>query len=329
MPHRARSILAVLMLSISVPSMAAPAEPSPYAALAAAEARVAAIGFRLTTENAAWCPVRQPQFGWIWGDPRLYDADRRAEALAAYGAVERDAAFVAAVAPGSPAARTGLHVGDSVAWVDMTPVANGIGDHPFARITALEQRLAALPTDAAIWLGVTDGRTVPLTPVAGCVSDFRVEANEKPGAVADGRMVLVNQGLADFAPDDAELAAAIAHELAHNILRHRARLDAAGVDRGLAKQFGRNARMFKQTEIEADRLSVWLLAGAGYDPAAAARFWSRFGQRKGRPMFQASTHPSWRDRVAALEAEAATIAAARMLGRPLHPPLIEAPPPLE
>src|SRR3546814_2842022 len=73
--------------------------------------------------------------------------------------------------------------------------------------------------------------------------------------------------------------------------------------------------MFKQTEIEADRLSVWLLAGAGYDPAAAARFWSRFGQRKGRPLFQASTHPSWRDRVAALEAEAATIAAARMLGR--------------
>jgi Zn-dependent protease with chaperone function len=211
----------------------------------------------------------------------------------------------------------------------MTPIANGIGDHPFARITALEQRLAARPTDAAIWLGVTDGRTVPLTPKPGCVSDFRVEANEKPGAVADGRMILVNQGLVDFSPDDAELAAAIAHELAHNILRHRARLDAAGVDRGLAKQFGRNARMFKQTEIEADRLSVWLLAGAGYDPAAAARFWSRFGQRKGRPLFQASTHPSWRDRVAALEAEAATIAAARMLGRPLHPPLIDAPPPLE
>jgi hypothetical protein len=329
MLRRARSILALMMLSLPAPALDAPAEPSPYAALAAAEARVAAIGFRLTTENAAWCPVRQPQFGWIWGDPRLYDKRRRAEALAAYGADEADAAFVAAVAPGSPAARAGLHAGDGVAWVDMRPIANGIGDHPFARITALEQRLAALPADAAIWLGVTDGRTVALTPVAGCVSDFRVEADAKPGAVADGRLVLVNQGLVDFAPDDAELAAAMAHELAHNILRHRARLDAAGVDRGLAKQFGRNARMFKQTEIEADRLSVWLLAGAGYDPAAAARFWSRFGQRKGRPLFQASTHPSWRDRVAALEAEAAAIAAARMLGRPLHPPLIDAPPPLE
>ncbi|MEI4505654.1 M48 family metallopeptidase [Sphingopyxis sp. CCNWLW253] len=330
MPHRAPMILAALLASMAAPVLAAaPAEPSPYAALASTEARVAAIGFRLTTANAAWCPLRQPQFGWIWGDPRLYDKAQRPAALAAYRAVERDAAFVAAVAPGSPAARAGLHVGDGVAWVDMAPVANGIGDHPFARITALEQRLAALPTNAAIWLGVTDGRTVPLTPVPGCVSDFRVEANERPAAVADGRMVLVNQGLADFAADDEELAAAIAHELAHNILRHRARLDAAGVDRGLGKQFGRNARLFKQTEVEADRLSVWLLAGAGYDPAAAARFWSRFGQRKGRPMFQASTHPNWRDRVAALEAEASAIASLRKAGQPLRPPLIDAPPPLE
>ncbi|WP_324072524.1 M48 family metalloprotease [Sphingopyxis sp.] len=308
---------------------AAPAEQSGYTALAATEARVAAIGFRLTTANAAWCPARQPQFGWIWGDPRLYDKARRPAALAAYRAGDLDAVFVAAVAPGSPADRTGLHVGDGIAWIDMAPVANGIGDHPFARITALEQRLAALSTDAAIWLGVTDGRTVPLTPMAGCVSDFRVEANERPAAVADGRMVLVNQGLADFAADDEELAAAIAHELAHNILRHRARLDAAGVDRGIGKQFGRNARLFKQTEVEADRLSVWLLAGAGYDPAAAARFWARFGQRKGRPMFQAGTHPNWRDRAQSLEAEASTIASLRKAGQPLHPPLVGAPPPLE
>ena len=81
--------------------------------------------------------------------------------------------------------------------------------------------------------------------------------------------------------------------------------DAAGVDRGLGKPFGRSARLFKQTEVEADRLSVWLLAGAGYDPAAAGRFWTAFGQRKGRPLFQAGTHPGWRDRVASLEAEAA------------------------
>ncbi|SEH19501.1 hypothetical protein SAMN05428974_3494 [Sphingopyxis sp. YR583] len=330
MPNRSGMILAALLTSMTAPVVAAaPAEQSPYAALAAIEARVATIGFRLTTANADWCPVRQPQFGWIWGDPRLYTADQRAEALAAYGAGDGVHAFIAALAPHSPAASAGMRVGTSITGIAGAPVPDGAGDHPFARITAIEGDMAARPLDTAIALHVGAGHIVHVTPVAGCVSDFRVEANEKPGAVADGRMVLVNQGLADFAADDEELAAAIAHELAHNILRHRARLDAAGVDRGLGKQFGRNARLFKQTEIEADRLSVWLLAGAGYDPASAARFWTRFGQRKGRPLFQAGTHPPWRERVAILEAEAAAVAAARATGRPLRPPLIDDPAPLE
>jgi hypothetical protein len=330
MPHRASALVVALSLLAAVPAGAtAPADPSPYAALAAIEARVAAIGFRLTTANAAWCPVQQPQFGWIWGDPRLYDADRRAEALAVYGAATRDAPFVAAIAPSSPAAAVGLRVGATVTGLQGAAVPNGADAHPFARITAIETWLAALSPSAPLALDAGDVGPLTLTPVAGCVSDFRVEASEKAGAVADGRMVLVNQGLAQFAADDDELAAAIAHELAHNVLRHRVRLDAAGVDRGFGKQFGRSARLFKQTEIEADRLSVWLLAGAGYDPAAAARFWTRFGQRKGRPLIQAGTHPPWRDRVASLEAEAELIAAARAAGQPLRPPLIDAPPPLE
>lgn len=328
-PH-IRPILAALTLLAAPLASAAPGHASsPYAALAATEARVAAIGFRLTTANAAWCAVRQPQFGWIWGDPRLYDGDRRAEALAAYGANDASHAFVAAVAPASPAASAGLRVGDPVVAIDAAPVPDGQGDHPFARITAIEGQIAALSAETPLDVHVGGGRVVRVTPVPGCASDFRVEAKDKPGAVADGRLVLVNQGLADFAADDTELAAAIAHELAHNILRHRARLDAAGVDRGLGKQFGRNARLFRQTEVEADRLSVWLLAGAGYDPGAAARFWSKFGQRKGRPLFQAGTHPSWRERVEALEAEAEAIAAARAAGQPLRPPLVDALPPLE
>lgn len=330
MPRRIRPILALLALLAPPFASAAPnAAPSPYAALAATEARVAAIGFRLTTANAAWCPVRQAQMGIIWGDRRLYDERQWESARAAYETGAFDTSFVAAAAPGSPAGRSGLKKGDAIAWVDFRPLDEGDGSDPFGRIAALERLLAARSADAKIMIGLTDGRTIPLRMVPGCVSDFRVEPKEKPGAVADGRLVLINQGLADFTADDNELAAAIAHELAHNILRHRERLDAVGVDRGLGKQFGRSARLFRQTEIEADRLSVWLLAGADYDPAAAARFWSKFGQRSGRPLFQAGTHPGWRDRVKALEAEAATIAAARAAGQPLRPPLVDAPPPLE
>ncbi len=315
---------------VSAPAAMASAspEPSSYSALAALEARVATIGFRLTTANAGWCPVQQPQFGWIWGDVRLYAAADRAAARAAYRAGDGDAAFLAAVAPGSPAARAGLGVGTPVTSIDGAAAPRGEGADPFARITALEMLFAAHPPQAPVKIS-GNGNQVDVTPIAGCASDFRVEAVDRPMGIAKGRLVLISKGLAEFAASDEELAAAIAHELAHNILRHRTRLDAAGVDRGLGKSFGRNARLFKRTEIEADRLSVWLLAGAGYDPDAAVRFWTRFGQRKGKPLFQAGTHPRWQDRVASFENEIRAIDAARTAGYPLVPPLIANPPPLE
>lgn len=330
MHPRLRSFSILIGLVCAAPAWASADAPATgYALLARQEARVATIGFRLTTANAAWCPAIQPQFGWILGDPRLYDAYDRAEALAAYHATDADTAFVAAVAPGSPAATAGLRTGAAIGAVNGQPVDVAEGNDAFARMTALEKLFAALPPRARVMIAGIDGRAAAIDPVPGCASDFRVNARAAAAGGADGRLVVVSAGLVDFAASDDELAAAIAHELAHNILRHRARLDAAGVDRGLGKQFGRSARLFKQTEVEADRLSVWLLAGAGYDPAATVRFWSRFGQRKGAPPFQAATHPGWRDRVASFEEEIRAIDSARTAGQPLKPPLIDAPPPLE
>ena len=323
-------VLAPILLGILLPpATASAAESSPYTELAALEGRVAAIGFRLTTANAAWCPAVQPQFGWIWGDPRLYGEARRTEALVAYHAADVDAPYIAAVAAGSPADRGGLRVGAPVLAIDGKAVPASESADPFARIAAVETLLAALPPRGTVEISGTAGAKAAVTPVPGCASDFRVDARDRPEGAADGRLVVVSGGLVQFATNDDELAAAVAHELAHNILRHRARLDAVGVDRGLGKQFGRSARLFKQTEVEADRLSAWLLAGAGYDPHAAIRFWTRFGQREGRPLFQAGTHPRWRDRVASIEAEVRAIDAARAAGRPLEPPLIADPPPLE
>lgn len=307
---------------------AAPPTPTPYEALAALEARIARIGYRLTTANAGWCPVVQPQLGILWGDRRLYSGDQWPQARQVYGASDADTPFVAAAAPDAPAARAGLTVGTAITGGD-GGIAVPLDDDPFARIDAMERAIAAHNPTAEMRLTRSDGSAVAIVPVAGCASDFRVEAKDRPAGGADGRLVLISAGLASFATDDAELAAAVAHELAHNILRHRARLDAAGINRGLLKQFGRNARLIRQTEIEADRLSVWLIAGAGYDPHAAVRFWQAFGQRKGRPLFQAGTHPRWRDRVASVKAEILAIRAAQSAGEPLRPPLIADQAPLE
>ncbi len=329
MVRTAAFLLAALALPLAAPILAAEPDASPYRALAALEARVATIGFRLTTANAQSCPALQPQFGWIWGDPRLYDAADLAEARAAYGAAAVDAPFIAAAAPASPPATAGRGVGSAIVAVNGAPLPPGRGGDAFARIAALEMWLRALPPGVVVEIETADGVKHRIVPPAGCASDFRLEARDRADGGADGRLVLISAGLARFAADDDELAAAVAHELAHNILRHRARLDAAGVDRGLFKGFGRSAQLFRQTEVEADRLSVWLMHAAGYDPQAAVRFWTRFGQRGGPVLIQAGTHPRWQDRVQILEQEIAAIRAAEAEGKPLVPPLIGAAPPLE
>ncbi|MGB7649695.1 MAG: M48 family metallopeptidase [Gallionella sp.] len=304
------------------------ASASPYSALRSYEQRIAAIGFRLTTANSRWCPQQAPQLGWILGDPRLYDPARWPAARMVYGAGSTDTPFIAALAPDGPAAAAGLSVGMGVTAINQIAFSPPTDD-PFTRIDGFETAVSTLPATAVVNVTDASGTIHHLHPVTGCASDFRVDAKDKPTGSADGRLVQISAGLAGFARDDDELAAAVAHELAHNILRHRARLDAAGVDRGLFQQFGRSARLTRQTEVEADRLSVWLMQAAGYDTQAAVRFWETFGQRNGAVLFQAGTHPRWRARVVALQKEIDTINSMKARGGDLHPPLLDAPPPLD
>jgi hypothetical protein len=101
-------------------------------------------------------------------------------------------------------------------------------------------------------------------------------------------------------PED-EFAAAVAHELAHNLLRHRAWLDLRGRSRA-------NIRL---TEDEADRLVPWLMVNAGYDPGAAVRFLRRWGPGHDGGLFRKRTHSGWDERAAAIAAESPLIEAAR------------------
>ena len=110
---------------------------------------------------------------------------------------------------------------------------------------------------------------VTLTGTPACRSRFELRPTGEYGASADGDIVGITSAMLGFMVDDDELAAILAHEMAHNLLEHRKRLNAAGIQRGLMQQLGRNARLTLATEIEADRLSIWLMANAGYDPAGA------------------------------------------------------------
>lgn len=301
---------------LSVGMLAVPAgarSPSDIGDFAAQEARLARVSHRLTTAGARWCPDTMPQPGWMLEDRRRFDAGDWNAARQVYHATS-DGPFIAAVAPGSPADRAGLARGVSIAAINDEPVPT-LGDAPTIRIDATIVMLAAL--DPAAPLTVTDGagRTYRLDAAPGCASAFRIE-RKGAQAAANGTLVRLRFELAREIVDEAEFAAVIAHELAHNILRHHDRLAAAG---------NRSARLVRATELEADRLSVWLMADAGYDPAAAVRFWNRHK----RPLIRAATHPPRSERIAAIEDEMAAMAAARAADPGARPPLVVAPPPLE
>ena len=61
------------------------------------------------------------------------------------------------------------------------------------------------------------------------------------------------------------------------------------------------------TEREADRLMPWLLANAGYDPAAALRFMERWGPHHDGGIFRKRTHDGWDERADAIAAEVAIV----------------------
>src|SRR5690606_21684649 len=71
-----------------------------------------------------------------------------------------------------------------------------------------------------------------------------------------------------------------------------------GAEFGLVRPFGRSQ------ELEADRLGLFTMAKAGYDPNEAAALWRRMGRQNGGTGIPAllSTHPAPQDRIEAIEA---------------------------
>jgi hypothetical protein len=155
-----------------------------------------------------------------------------------------------------------------------------------------------------------------------CPSRFQITVSSDRGASADGKIVSVTSRMAEYFLDDGEFAAVIAHEMAHNLLKHRDRLDAQDVNRGFFGQFGKSAGRIKESEIEADRLSVWLMANAGYDPQAAVRFWTRYGKEHGKGIFSAPTHYRWKKRVGLFRDEMAKMAKMEPADGKYPPPLL-------
>ncbi len=162
---------------------------------------------------------------------------------------------------------------------------------------------AALAARGSVRLTFGDGSEADLPGAKVCPTRFELRSGGKK-ALADGSRVQFGSQFPGFAYAESEFAAVIAHELAHNLLKHRKWLDANG----------RKRRNVRATEREADRLMPWLLANAGYDPMAAVRFMERWGPKHSKGIFRARTHEGWDERAEHIEAEAKLVLARRYGG---------------
>jgi len=280
------------------------------------DGRVATIGHRLAVANRDLCASRQWLAGLAVHDLWQYGPGFRAAANREFG-LERGPGILA-LADEGPATRAGLHRDDILLSVDGATLPRGQATGPatFAGMERILEEMERALSDGAATFVIARGETelsVAVTGEQGCASRFQLIPSRRLNALADGRYVQVTTAIADYVADEQELAAVLAHELAHNVLGHRARLDAAGVERGLLGNFGRNARLIRETEEEADRLSIYLLDRAGYDIEAPVRFWQRFG-RRGLNVFGSPTHGGWQGRVASFREEIAVVRHARAAG---------------
>jgi Peptidase family M48 len=318
-----RGLVPGLLALAGAGAAAQPAREASLLATRALDPCIATISHRLARGSRELCANRQNLPGFAVHDLSQYGADFRPAASRAFGL---DAGpGVLALVNGGPAERAGLRLDDVLLSLDGRPLPHGAPDRQrsFDRMTQILDAIEAAFADGTAEAEIRRAGaplTLRLGSEPGCASRFQLILDRGMNARADGRYVQVTAALAGYAADDAELAAVLAHEFAHNLLGHRVRLDQAGVARGFFGNFGRNARNIRETEIEADRLSVYLMDRAGYDPDAAVRFWSRFG-RRGLNFLGSPTHPNWRSRVALLDTEIAAIRSARAAGRVPVPPV--------
>lgn len=296
-------------------------------AIQAADIKLATIGERLARANVGLCSQTEYRTGLIVHDIAQYATSERPAAKAVFGF--EAPISVEGVVHGSPAERAGITANAGLLSIDGVTVDSIIasveGDGSYARMAVLSDRIEAALKDGTLVVGLVRNGVKSQATIhgeMGCSSRFQIVLDGQVNAQADGQYVQVSGPLYDFAPDEQELATVVAHELAHNILDHRKRLNALGITRGIFGSFGRSARLVRFTESEADRLSVYLMANAGYNPQVAPLFWKRFGKGRGLGVFSSATHLRTKAREALVRNELTRLAHLRHktpAGQPLFP----------
>jgi len=237
-----------------------------------------------------------------------------------------------AVAPGSPAAAAGLQTDDYLLALDGVPLPAGA--------QGLNYLVAHMPDDRPASLEIQRGEqhlTVEVRPQPIVDVVMQLNWREDANARATFTQIEVHAGMIRFCDTDAQLSFIIAHELAHLMLEHvrKTLLNyATGTLADAALALGHiytpnglgiigAVRQSEAFEVEADYLSLYLLAQSGYDLEAVLPFWRRVGllhpPRSANDLPRYPSHPETAERYLRMQAAIEEIHAKQDHGEPLVP----------
>lgn len=194
---------------------------------------------------------------------------------------------VVGVLPGSGASRAGVRRGDELIAVDDKAMPEGENaERQAATILAplVTGRNNVKMTVARNGSNLT--LAVPLT--YACAFGIELGNADNVAAYADGHRVLVTRGMMNYAASDEELAYVLAKEMAHNALAHASRqhmnATVGGIIDNLVRMHPDMSTMVglsgvkpmpQELDAMADKLSLYMLARAGYNIDRALPFWQK------------------------------------------------------
>ncbi len=300
--------------------------------LVSARQRVYRMAAPLLVTNAELCRRHaRPLLGFRARNSHSFPEQLRNAAQAMLGVGDR--LQVSDVLPASGAERAGLRPGDALLKVEGLDFPEG--EHADREAAALLIPLIA-KRDA---LQITVQRNareltlnVPLTQACA----FNIEIGNSPNvnAYGDGHRILLTRGMLATVGSDEELAYVIAREMAHGILGHAARMNqdatAGGIIDNLVRLQPDLATMtgmaglrpvVPEFDLAADKLSVYLLARAGYALEPVVPFWRDLAKRYPASVRNGYTalHPATERRLEALEQAVQDVQDRQKDGRPLLP----------
>jgi beta-barrel assembly-enhancing protease len=311
---------------------ASSAEQQMLQALVAQQDRLYRVAGPLLVNNHELCKGNARNLlGFTAKNKYSYSAELMPAAQTVLGLQDR--LQIMGVLAGSGAASAGVRPGDILLNVEGTPLP--AGEKAESEAAAVLAPLVVGRSNVALTAlrgGSTMTLNVPLT--YACAFGIELGNSDNVVAYSDGHRLLVTRGMLNAMQSDQELAYVMAKEMAHNMLAHanQQRMSATigGIidnlalirpDMSIMAGMAGVRPMPQEFDAMADKLSLYLLARAGYSIDGVVPFWKRMASRYPATVLNGYTalHPSTAYRVAAMEKTVKDIRAKQARKKPLLP----------